>query len=325
MLRLEAGDEVVASLLERSYVVIDCYHPEETSRLWEEREHLLSQAFELPDDHKLSSGVFRSVEGYTLGYKREGNREFFETRVSRLATVEPYLPVEGYDDFVLALCRELNSIGVHILREISRVLGIDPGFLLDLVDKELCPLPEAAYSASVLRICRYPPSEERISFGAHTDTSFLTISPLCSVPGLEVYDSKEDRWVDVESVYPCSNTVVVLVGELLQILFRQRFRASVHRVRSPLAHHRVSSPLLMRGRRAAVIEPLMYEHYLTEEEVAALVADLRGVSMSEVHTLLDFKRRRCSKQNQTSETEWVLAAFPATALISPTGAVEGAS
>ena len=311
LLSLEAGEEVVARLLERSFVVIRCHRPEAQRCLWDEREHIFARAFDLSEDDKTGSGNFRSVGSYTLGYKREGNREFFETRVSRLGIVEPSLPVEGYQDFVLTLLRELNSIGVRILREISRELGLDPSFLLDLVDSEICPLPEAAYSAAVLRICRYPPSEERISFGAHTDTSILTICPLCSVPGLEVYDPHDQRWVAVESEYVSSDTVLVLVGELLQIIFRQKFRASVHRVRSPLERHRLSSPLLMRGRRAAIIDPSKYEHHLSEEEVAALLADLHGVSMSEVHMLLDLKRRKCSKQNQINEAEWVLSAFSA--------------
>ena len=315
MLALEEVGAVVASLLSRSYAVVTL--SEEATPPLGQREAFLARAFDLSHDIKISCGEFRTVEGYSIGYKREGRREFFESRVTRLATMEPLLPLEKYEDYVIGLCRTLNNIGMHILSEISRVIGLDSAFLSDLVDWDLCPLPDAPFSASVLRICSYPPSQEEISFGAHTDTSFLTICPICDVPGLEVFDPQDRRWRDIEAEVHGSGAVIVLVGELLQILLKGRFRACVHRVRSPLEGHRFSSPWLIRGRRRATIDPLhgKYKHRISIEEVTAMVA-LDGVSMGEVHLLLDFKRRRCSKQNQTNETEWILTAFPTDSLTS---------
>jgi hypothetical protein len=52
-------------------------------------------------------------------------------------------------------------------------------------------------SSSLIRICSYPdmphhagtnPNDSSIAFGEHTDTTFVTVSPCSSYPGLEIFD-----------------------------------------------------------------------------------------------------------------------------------------
>ena len=59
-------------------------------------------------------------------------------------------------------------------------------------------ISESDYSSSLLRVCSYPnevlqvtdtdASDNRIAFGSHTDTTFVTVGLCSSNPGLEVRD-----------------------------------------------------------------------------------------------------------------------------------------
>ena len=127
---------------------------------------------------------------------------------------------------------------------------------------------------TALRLCCYHPSARRVAFGAHTDTTFFTIVPFAEAPGLEVYDARARGWVCPEAAAPprgggaaAAARVLLMPGELLEVLTAGRVRAAVHRVVVPeaaaataaaaaaaaAAAPRVSSPLLIRGARAAVV------------------------------------------------------------------------
>ena len=94
------------------------------------------------------------------------------------------------------------------------------------------------------------------AFGAHTDTSFVTIGLRAARPGLQVLpldalshpdsDHRRHQWVDVEetsddrvSPAPLTGPVVavVLVGECLQVLTGGHFRAAPHKVVAGLPSH----------------------------------------------------------------------------------------
>ncbi len=133
-------------------------------------------------------------------------------------------------------------------------------------------------SSSLLRVCSYPHPEsnafankkvmgdtgdkaaptKEIAFGAHTDTTLLTLGLLSDSPGLELYDKVLDNsdsggaeydrdgrggWLEVERV--CREytehaegggklRVVVFTGEVLQALTKSHYAATIHRVTVPL-------------------------------------------------------------------------------------------
>lgn len=121
--------------------------------------------------------------------------------------------------------------------------------------------------------------------------------------------------------------IIIFPGEMLQILTRSRIRACVHRVRSltsimsihgsasltdeRLMMNRISAPLLIRGNYSKVFSPRKscYTHPGGEEAVSHL-ADLEGVSMKEIHKILDFKRLKCKNEaDRSGDKSWVLNAF----------------
>lgn len=104
--------------------------------------------------------------------------------------------------------------------------------------------------------------------GAHTDTTFLTVIPCASAPGLEIMQPSTGRWVRPEAARKCQPgcDVMLLAGELLQVLGRGRYQAAVHRVVRPagLVEPRVSTPLLVRGRAGAVIQDSLLPPAVTD-------------------------------------------------------------
>ena len=138
------------------------------------------------ENEKIKLGKYKLEKGVTVGYRSENGREFFETRVDNEGCAHPCSPVPQFSDIVSALYRTLSLVAGASLCCISQSIGIDRDYLLDLTDRGVPA--EHELSSSVLRICYYPqcsPSSggSALSFGAHTDTSFLTIAPLASIPG----------------------------------------------------------------------------------------------------------------------------------------------
>lgn len=214
--------------------------------------------------------------------------------------------------------------------------GIDPKFFVDLIDPQQISEVDQ-YSSSVLRICHYsnprvvrpqdhyeeckietddvsgPPTvATHIAFGSHTDTSFVTVAPVSSSKGLEIMDLSSGSWLLPEENYD-PYSVVVFTGEVMQILSRSYFRAAVHRVVfTDHDSNRVSCPLIIRGRKKAIVRPISHELYhhslvnLTER-----IPDFSATNMNLIHKMLDLKRQKCIKSHSHDEvSDWVLAAFP---------------
>ena len=185
-------------------------------------------------------------------------------------------------------------------------------------------------SSSLLRVCCYPNAPvTSMAFGAHTDTTMLTMGPISSSPGLELYDRPGQSWVNVEaecamsrlarsrpvSAEVCSVgkiTVGLFIGEILQVLTRKYYLATIHRVRAPQGGvhvKRYSCPLLVRGKwgrrirlggtdgednpiDGAPVHP-------GGAAVADMLPDLDGIDMKTLHRILDHKRAKCRVSHES--------------------------
>jgi len=168
---------------------------------------------------------------------------------------------------------------------------------------------EGQVSMSPHRICRYSngqgskktakPSE---IFGAHTDTTFVTIVPAAAVSGLEVYDEDSLQWYrpelnarrhaksvdpkgEMDTKFPWhSRYLVVMPGELLQLTSRNNIPAAVHRVVAAPDTPRLSAPVLLRARPGTKMDVKRYMGSLDKAD--SLLLESNGMKMEDIHAVL---------------------------------------
>jgi len=168
---------------------------------------------------------------------------------------------------------------------------------------------EGPVSMSPHRICCYSNGQSKKQldevFGAHTDTSFVTIVPAAAVSGLEVFDEDELQWYrpelrarrhakqldmkgDMDDKFPWhSRYLIVMPGELLQITSRNNVPAVVHRVVATTEKRRFSAPVLLRARPGKTMDVERYMGSL--ENADSLLVECNGMKMEDIHDALQMK------------------------------------
>ena len=138
-------------------------------------------------------------------------------------------------------------------------------------------------------------------FGAHTDTSFVTIVPASKTSGLEVLDEDRLQWYRPElnarrharSLDPAESRsdsygwncryLVIMPGELLQLSSRNNVPAAVHRVVAAADRPRLSAPVLLRARPGTRMD---VGRYLGDAGDDELLGEADGMTMEDVHSAL---------------------------------------
>jgi len=174
---------------------------------------------------------------------------------------------------------------------------------------------EGDVSMSPYRLCRYTDGREetgpsREVFGAHTDTSFITVVPVAEISGLEIYDEQAEKWYrpelrarahweeeqnalgkdpslqydetsDGKRIPWHSRYMAMVPGELLQLVTRNEIPAAIHRVVAVKGEQaRVSAPVLLRGRPGT---KFLTDRYIGGWLGDQLILDADGLSMEEIH------------------------------------------
>ena len=186
---------------------------------------------------------------------------------------------------------------------------------------------ETSVSMSPHRLCYYSESnaEEdnmnkvKETFGAHTDTSFVTIVPVAEVNGLEVFDEAANRWFRPEllarkiwerereerGLDPSTSTEVISVdeenetkeipwhsryvaimpGEFLQVVTRNEVCSAVHRVVCvDGGKARFSAPILLRARSGMKLD--LKRYFGREDVFGELLSNCNGMKMEDMHNAL---------------------------------------
>lgn len=111
-----------------------------------------------------------------------------------------------------------------------------------------------------LKIIRYPVRDAQASrqgVGAHKDSGCLTLLLQDSQAGLQVLEREgaaSNNWINVP---PIAGTVVINLGEVLEILTQGYLRATTHRVVSPIgASSRLSVAFFLSPRLDAELQPI---------------------------------------------------------------------
>jgi hypothetical protein len=192
-------------------------------------------------------------------------------------------------------------------------------------------IDQGSISMSPHRICRYEgktssddkktDSKLKETFGAHTDTTFMTMIPVAEVSGLEVFDEGVNKWFrpellarkvwesdrqkqgldptgqtdtvtffdgdeekEVEIPWYC-RYVVAMPGELLQIATRNEVACAVHRVVSVTGENaRISAPVLLRAR--AGMRMNVPKYFGNIETAGSLLKECNGMKLEDIHNAL---------------------------------------
>jgi isopenicillin N synthase-like dioxygenase len=138
----------------------------------------------------------------------------------------------------------MESLGRVMARALARALD-HPA---DQFAPYFTPHPEV-----LVKIIHYPPDDAPYGqgVGEHRDTGLVTFLLQDDTGGLQV--RLHNEWIDVPTV---QGAFVVNLGEMMQLLTRGYFAATVHRVVSPLDRDRYSIAYFFNPKLEATLTPL---------------------------------------------------------------------
>jgi isopenicillin N synthase-like dioxygenase len=246
--------------------------------------------FSLPEREKNRVGMIHSphFRGYSGigGEVTNGNvdaREqldfgFEQSARSVPPGAPPYLRLDGPNQWptqpealrgsVTRMMAQLESVARDILSAIAVGLTLPQNYFDDL----LSPPPRLQFKLMRYRGPAAWKVQQSQGLGAHRDGGLVTLVLQDVEPGLEMLIDDGS----IMEVLPIPGTLVLNIGEMLELLSRRFFRATVHRVQAP-AHgrDRFSAAFFVGPRLDAVVEaPLLPKRFRTEEpESAAEEAD----------------------------------------------------
>ncbi|KAM7502890.1 hypothetical protein LguiB_001794 [Lonicera macranthoides] len=98
-----------------------------------------------------------------------------------------------------------------------------------------------------------PNPELTVGVGRHSDVSTLTILLQDEIGGLYVRKKDTESWIHVP---PVSGSLVINIGDALQIMSNGRYKSVEHRVLANGTNNRVSVPIFVNPRPSDIISPL---------------------------------------------------------------------
>jgi isopenicillin N synthase-like dioxygenase len=154
---------------------------------------------------------------------------------------------EEWRGAVLGFLHGVGELGRRLLRALALALGLPEGCLLGST-------PEPPYL--LLKLIHYHPQPAghpaRPGVAPHCDWSLITILLQSEVGGLQVR-VPDGGWVDVP---PLAGTLVVTLGELIQVATDGRLEAIPHRVCNHSSRRpRVSVPVFINPALSSVVSP----------------------------------------------------------------------
>ena len=226
------------------------------------------QFFALPDSEKAAVGMINSP--HFRGYNRAASeitrgqpdlREQFDLGAERaVLPIDDNSPwwarLQGPNQWPAAL-PELKTL---LLDWQQAMTGMSLRLLRAFA--EALSLPQEAFDRLYgdqpnehIKLMRYPgqaPQQSNQGVGAHKDSGFLSFLLQDRQAGLQV-EIEEGRWIDA---LPLENTLVVNIGELLELATNGYLRATVHRVLSPQAGNERLSIAFFLGAQLDAVVPL---------------------------------------------------------------------
>jgi isopenicillin N synthase-like dioxygenase len=160
-----------------------------------------------------------------------------------LAGSTPQWPdIEGFRDVIEPLTGELHEISLELVGAIARALESHEDVLAPFADHSSyirlnyypeCDQPAAADSDFV-------PDSGHLGISHHTDAGAVTVLMQDDVAGLQVYNRGEFKTIE-----PHRDSLVINVGDIVQVWSNDRYRAPLHRVLASTDSPRLSIPYFL--------------------------------------------------------------------------------
>ncbi|MFZ4624794.1 MAG: isopenicillin N synthase family dioxygenase [Rhodoferax sp.] len=185
---------------------------------------------------------------------------------------------------------KLTEASGHLLHALAMALGQDE----DRFDAAFADAP-----VQHLKVIHYPgraDGQSRQGVGAHKDSGCLTLLLQDQQAGLQVFERDgpgDGQWIEVP---PLPGTIVINLGEVLEILSGGYLRATIHRVLSPpQSQDRLSVAFFLSPQLDAELPDLLLP--------AVLAAQARGVDRDPLNPLISHTGRNLLKGRLRSHPE----------------------
>lgn len=190
-------------------------------------------------EEQFKANVYDLKEAYDINY----DYQEIENRRPLLGPTQwPNDP--QFKEQVLAYYQHIKAIGHQLFKAFALALELEE----DYFDAHLKHAP------SQLRLIHYPfnpNAEDQFGIGAHTDYECFTLL-FPTAEGLQVLD-KQGEWIDIPLI---ENTMVMNIGDMMEILSNGRYLATKHRVKR-VKQERYSFPLFFSCDYDYVIQPII--------------------------------------------------------------------
>lgn len=226
------------------------------------------RTFFLMDNRKKS--VFANEDDPNMGYKSlftekavgaktADLKEFYHWKPGQELPTSPF-EISGETQM---LFYRLQDLGMMMLKVLDNNYGPDSFFRDSCLDSD----------NTILRTLYYPALDFEMEAGAvraaaHEDINFITLLVAASAPGLEVQDLR-GNW---HSVPHKENSVIVNVGDMLQLATNGHYKSTTHRVVNPedTSSDRISMPLFIHPHSETILAPGITAKQFLNERIAEI-------------------------------------------------------
>lgn len=193
------------------------------------------QGYEPPTD-------LESKEAYVLGPERTSDDPLVEQGVKyHGANMWPDMP--GWKDVMTRQMDQMRELAKCLNRGLALGLGIEEGYFDNVSRDPMC----------ALRLLHYPAHRKNTGIEQHTDWGALSLLIQDDIAGLEVL-TPEGQWAIVP---PIKDTIVVNIGEMVEIWTGGLFKATPHRVINRSEYARYSIAFFLDMDHDAVLKPVL--------------------------------------------------------------------
>ncbi|MFC3902768.1 Isopenicillin N synthase [Acinetobacter marinus] len=175
-------------------------------------------------EEQFKENVYDLKESYDINY----DYLLEDTRPLLGPTLWPDFP--DFKTTVQSYYQQVKSVGHQLFKGFALALNLDEDYFG----------AHLQHAPSQLRLIHYPynpDAQDAFGIGAHTDYECFTLL-LPTAPGLQVLD-KSGEWIDIPLI---ENSMVMNIGDMMEILSNGRYLATKHRVKK-VKEERYSFPL----------------------------------------------------------------------------------